>query len=162
MAVRVLFVCSGNICRSPSAEAVMRARDKLGIVECDSCGLESYHIGQGVDERAAAVLSKREIDSSYLRARQLQANDFENFDWILAMDYGHLSYLRDQHPQARAGTDFSELQPRVVLFLDKLEGRHGQDVLDPYYGDRQNFESMLDDIEKGVDSWLSFFASLQP
>ena len=137
----------------------MRKQDTSGLVECDSCGLESYHIGQTIDGRAAAALLKRNVDSSYLRARQLQANDFENFDWILAMDYGHLSYLREQHPQARSNVDFAKLKPRVLLFLDKLEGRHGHDVLDPYYGERQNFESMLDDIEKGVASWLAFFAS---
>ncbi len=138
----------------------MRKRDVGKLVDCDSCGLESYHIGQSIDERAAVALLRRDVDGSSLRARQLQASDFENFDWILAMDHGHLSYLREQHPRAQAGSDFSLLEPRVVLFLDKLEGRHGLDVLDPYYGSRQDFENMLDDIEKGVDSWLSFFASL--
>ncbi len=127
----------------------MRARVDDDLVYCDSCGLESYHIGEPIDSRARVALLKRGIDSTSLRARQLEANDFQDFDWLLAMDRGHLSYLQE-HSMANAGC-------RISLFLDSLDSRKGQSVLDPYYGDRHNFESMLDDIEAGVSGWLSFF-----
>ena len=160
MTTSMLFVCSGNICRSPSAEAVMRARDTQSLTRCDSCGLEQFHVGEPIDARARQLLLERDIPCETIRARKLTSDDFRAFDWILAMDRGHLAYLQAHAPQpcaqkhdaARGG----ERCAALALFLDKTEA--GAEVRDPYYGDKSDFRRMLDDIEQGVRDWLDFFA----
>ena len=126
----------------------MRARDTQNLTICDSCGLEQFHVGEPIDLRARQLLSENDIACDTIRARRLKETDFRDFDWILAMDKGHLAYLRAQAPQ--------DADAVLTLFLDKTE--QGAEVRDPYYGDKSDFRRMLDDIEQGVHAWLDFFA----
>ncbi len=152
----------------------MRARDTQNLVVCDSCGLEQFHTGEPIDARARQLLIERDIPCEQIRARRITADDFQNFDWILAMDKGHLAQLKAQAQQATLEDNPtpSRVVPRVVpravlaLFLDKAETETeilasagaGAEVLDPYYGAKADFQRMLDDIERGVRGWLDFFA----
>ena len=143
--IRVLFVCTGNICRSPTAEGVFRRmvedaglEDRIGS---DSAGTEGYHIGESPDERSCAAARQRGYPIDDLRARQVRPRDFEVFDLILAMDRGHLSQLLRLSPPERAG--------RVKLFLDYAPWAGARDVPDPYYGGPGGFTRVLDLIEAG-------------
>ncbi|MEQ9811710.1 MAG: low molecular weight protein-tyrosine-phosphatase [Azospirillaceae bacterium] len=146
---RVLFVCSGNICRSPTAEGVFRAlatdEGWPAAVLADSAGTNDYHIGDPPDPRAIAHAAGRGIDIAALRARQVAPEDFGRFDLIVAMDRGHarqLEALRRRH----AGPHTAE----IVLLLDFVEDKEGRDVPDPYYGGEREFARALDLIERGV------------
>jgi protein-tyrosine phosphatase len=135
LTVSLLFVCLGNICRSPLAEAAFRAEaERLGLdVEIDSAGTGDWHIGYPPDRRAAAVAARNGIDISHLRARQVAPEDFRRFDYIVALDTHNLADLRRMKPAgARA---------ELSLLLDYVEGREGQAVADPYYGDDGHFEA---------------------
>ena len=140
---RILFVCLGNICRSPTAEAVLRglaAREapELTLI-VDSCGTANYHPGAPPDRRSQAAARKRGYDLSGLRARQVRAADFADFDLILAMDRSNLQELRAMAPpDARA---------KIQLFLDHAPEQPAQEVPDPYYGGSTGFEDVLDLIE---------------
>lgn len=140
---RILFVCTGNICRSPTAEAVVRhlARSdgNADHVEVDSAGTSGWHAGESPDPRSREVASRRGIDMTGIQARQVRSSDFGHFDLVLAMDQGHLRSLRRQCPKGARAT--------VKLFLDYAPelGRH--DVPDPYYGGADGFELVLDLIE---------------
>jgi protein-tyrosine phosphatase len=141
--VRILFVCLGNICRSPSAEAVMRgiaAREapELGI-EVDSAGTAGYHIGEPPDERSQDAARRRGYDMALLRARIVEPQDFEQFDLILAMDQSNLAALRRRAPLAA--------RERVRLFLEFAPDQGTTDVPDPYYGGSAGFEQVLDLVE---------------
>jgi protein-tyrosine phosphatase len=147
--VRVLFVCTGNICRSPTAHAVLRhliAKEWLQErLECDSAGTQSYHEGEGADRRAREVGERRGVDFSFHRARRIRSQDLEDFDWVLAMDRGHLEHLQAMsHPGQRA---------RTALFLSVLPGSD-PDMPDPYYGGPRGFENVLDLCWKGCEAWL--------
>jgi protein-tyrosine phosphatase len=137
---RVLFVCMGNICRSPTAEAVFRSvLRKSGmshVIECDSAGTHDYHIGEAPDPRARRAAASRGYDMSSLRGRQVDARDFVEFDHILAMDRHNLAILARRCPPAYAH--------KLALFCDFDKHYSGQDVPDPYYGDAQGFERVLD------------------
>jgi protein-tyrosine phosphatase len=138
----VLFVCTGNICRSPTAEGVFRAllaKNALqDRVRTDSAGTHDYHAGEAPDRRATAHAHARGYDISGLRARRLQQRDFETFDLVLAMDRGHLQFMeRICAPRYRG---------RLKLFLD-FAGLQDADVPDPYYGGAQGFEQVLDMVE---------------
>ncbi|WP_018915796.1 low molecular weight protein-tyrosine-phosphatase [Vreelandella zhanjiangensis] len=139
---RVLFVCLGNICRSPTAEGVFRrALEDAGMGEqvvIDSCGIGNWHVGKAPDQRAQVAAKRRGIDLSPLCARQLTASDFLDFDYILAMDNANLQAMHALKP--------AESQAYVGLFLD-FAGRPGSEVPDPYYGGDQGFEDVLDMIE---------------
>jgi protein-tyrosine phosphatase len=138
--VRVLFVCLGNICRSPTAEGVFRhlltqQEPKLQI-EVDSAGTADYHVGDPPDSRSQRAALRRGIDLSGLRARQVAPDDFARFDLILAMDRDNLRELEAIRPkQSRA---------RAQLFLDYAPDLGRQEVPDPYYGGASGFEEVLD------------------
>jgi protein-tyrosine phosphatase len=136
----VLFVCLGNICRSPTAEVVLRSLAALENsdleLEIDSAGTADYHIGAPPDARSQRAALKRGIDISGLRARQVSADDFERFDLILAMDRENLRALQAVKP-SRARTS-----PK--LFLDYAPQLQLREVPDPYYGDAAAFEEVLD------------------
>lgn len=140
----LLFVCMGNICRSPTAEGVFRklAADS-GLVErlrIDSAGTHGYHVGAPPDARAASAAQERGFDLSGLRARRVTAQDFLEFDLILAMDEANLEDLRQIAPlDARA---------EVRLLLDYAPQRPERAVPDPYYGGRAGFQHVLDLVEE--------------
>jgi protein-tyrosine phosphatase len=141
--VKVLFVCLGNICRSPTAEAVLRAlaaseaRDLM--IEIDSAGTAGYHIGAPPDARAQAAARRRGYEMAALRARIVEAEDFEQFDLLLAMDRDNLAALRARAPAAR--------HARVRLFLEFAPETGTAEVPDPYYGGANGFEEVLDLVE---------------
>ncbi len=144
---RVLFVCLGNICRSPSAEGVLRAQAKnAGIaLQVDSAGTGNWHVGQAPDERAIAVAAARDIDISGLRARQVCVEDFSRFTHIFAMDQSNLADLMSMCPKGGV---------TPMLFLDVVSGQTIREVPDPYYGGAAGFEHMLDLIEQASKSFL--------
>ena len=141
--MRILFVCLGNICRSPSAEAVMReiaAREAPELrIEVDSAGTAGYHVGSPPDERSQEAARRRGYDMTPLRARVVAPEDFESFDLILAMDRNNLSTLRRRAPAAA--------RERVRLFLEFAPDAGSAEVPDPYYGGASGFEQVLDLVE---------------
>ena len=145
MPVGVLFVCTGNICRSPTAEGVFRAKViEAGLtkeITVDSAGTHGYHVGEAPDERAVAAAAKRGYDLSTQVARRVHERDFHAFDVIVAMDRGHLRDLTAMAP--------GDTYERVKLFLSFAASAAGQDVPDPYYGGDKGFEDVLDMIESG-------------
>jgi len=142
--VKVLFVCMGNICRSPTAEAVFRRTvERLGLdatIDCDSAGTHDYHIGEPPDERACRAALQRGYDMSALRARQVNQDDFGYFDHILAMDRDNLELLKQACP--------AEHRHKLALYCDSDEKHAGQEVPDPYFGGGRGFERVLDMIEQ--------------
>lgn len=141
--IKVLFVCMGNICRSPSAEGVFRfVVETAGLSEkivIDSAGTHNYHIGAEPDKRSQQAASLRGYDLSQLRGRRVNSHDFEDFDYILAMDNDNLVNLQRICP--------AELAYKVKLFLEFGKKFNQREVPDPYYGDGQGFEHVLDLIE---------------
>jgi protein-tyrosine phosphatase len=154
--VRVLFVCTGNICRSPTAEGVFRhhvlqagLRD---LVEIASAGTQDYHVGECPDRRAIAVARKRGYDLSSQTARQLRDSDFLQFDHLLAMDRGHLSLLVRRSP--------AEHREKIRLFMDHAPHLPHREVPDPYYGNVEGFELVLDLIEAASQGLLATVRSV--
>jgi len=150
----VLFVCTGNICRSPTAEAIFRklAADS-GMEEtvgADSAGTHGYHIGEPPDPRAQAAAADRGYDLSGLRARRFERADFERFDLIVAMDRGHFAMLsaRAQPPDAH----------KLKLMMSYARRFKEQDVPDPYYGGPQDFERVIDMLEDAARGLLDSLA----
>lgn len=143
MVVKVLFVCLGNICRSPSAHGVFQQLvDKAGLqhkIEVDSAGTGEWHVGKPPDKRAIAAASKRGYDLSPLRARQFRADDLQQFDYVLAMDQENL--------QDMLAAKQSEPRGHVGLFLEFDKSSEYTEVPDPYYGGSNGFERVLDLIE---------------
>ncbi|MFO1407269.1 MAG: low molecular weight protein-tyrosine-phosphatase [Steroidobacteraceae bacterium] len=144
MVTRVLFVCMGNICRSPTAEGVFRKlvaeRAAHLELEIDSAGTHGYHVGDPPDPRSIEAAARRGVDLTPLRARKVGARDFERFDLILAMDRLNRETLIDRCPP--------EYHSRVRLFLEFAPGIDEQDVPDPYYGGPAGFEQVLDLVEE--------------
>ncbi|GEN22548.1 phosphotyrosine protein phosphatase [Halomonas cupida] len=142
--MRVLFVCLGNICRSPTAEGIVRARLRAAglesVVELDSCGTGPWHVGEAPDARAQQAAAQRGIDLSALRGRQLQDADFMRFDYLLAMDHSNLSVLESRRPAAS--------EAHVGLLMD-FAGEPGEQVPDPYY--EGGFDRVYDMIERAAD-----------
>ncbi|MBX3562445.1 MAG: low molecular weight phosphotyrosine protein phosphatase [Sphingomonas sp.] len=143
MTVSVLFVCLGNICRSPLAEAAFRVEaERLGLdVEADSAGTGDWHVGHPPDPRARAVAARHGADITHLRARQVTRGDFDRFDHIVALDSYNLSDLLALRPR--------DSQARISLLLDHAD-RAGEAVADPYYGDDADFDAAWNDIGAGV------------
>jgi len=147
---KVLFVCMGNICRSPTAEGVTRTLAKrLGVAEAfefDSAGTHDYHIGSPPDTRAVKAAARRGYDLSALRARQANVLDFVRFDRILAMDRENLRLLRRTCPPEQAD--------KLGLFLEFAPELGTDEVPDPYYGGPEGFERVLDMVEAAADGLL--------
>lgn len=148
--VRVLFVCLGNICRSPTAEGVFRKlvrEHKLELqMEIDSAGTHAYHIGEAPDERAQAACARRGIDISRLRGRRAVAGDIEKFDYVLAMDRENYENLLEICPPG--------LESRIRLFMEFASSRAEQEVPDPYFGGAGGFDRVLDMIEDAAQGLL--------
>ena len=151
----VLFVCLGNICRSPLAEAAFRAEaERLGLeVEVDSAGTGDWHIGRPPDARAAAVAQKNGIDISGLRARQVTVADFRRFDHIVALDTKNLADLQAIQPSGG--------KAQLSLMLDHVAGRAGQPVPDPYYGEDELFELTWAYVAEGAKGLARTIAGAQ-
>lgn len=150
--VKVLFVCMGNICRSPTAEGVFR---KLvvdnaleSVIHIDSSGTHAYHVGEPPDRRAQEAARERDIDLSALRGRQFSSTDFANFDYILAMDRSNFKDIRAQFS--------GEGQARVYLFMDFAKSYSESEVPDPYYGGAHGFERVLDMVEEASRGLLKY------
>jgi protein-tyrosine phosphatase len=143
---RVLFVCLGNICRSPTAEGVTRAlaeREAPGLsLEVDSAGTAGYHVGEPPDPRTRAAALRRGYNLNALRARVVEPADFERFDLILAMDEQNLQALRRRAPE--------QSQPRLRLLLEFAPETGVSEVPDPYYGGATGFEEVLDLVESAA------------
>ena len=151
--ISVLVVCTGNICRSPTAEGVMRhlarQRGLADRIRVASAGTHDYHVGESPDARSIQHASKRGYDLSGQRAAQVMRADFDAYDYVLAMDRGHLRLLRGlQPPGSRA---------KLGLFLEASGRWKGEDVPDPYYGGAAGFEDVLDRIEEAAARWLDRF-----
>lgn len=146
----VLFVCTGNICRSPTADGVFAklVADAGLDVRVDSAGTHGYHIGEPPDPRTVRAARTRGYDLSPLRARKLVAADYDRFDLMLAMDRGHLDIMRRLAPAGSAA--------QLALFTDFAPAPwHGRDVPDPYYGGAEGFTAVLDMVEAGARALLS-------
>jgi Protein-tyrosine-phosphatase len=145
----VLFVCLGNICRSPLAEAAMRAeaaRAGLDIV-VDSAGTGHWHVGEPPDRRAQAVAARHGIDISGHRARQVVREDFSRFTHVVALDHDNLARLRALCPPGAPA--------ELSLLLDHVRGRAGEAVADPYYGDAAGFDRTWADVTAGARGLLA-------
>ncbi len=149
--MKILFVCLGNICRSPTAEAVFRAvaaREAPELmIEVDSAGTAGYHVGEPPDLRTRQAARRRGYDMSSLRARIVEPRDFEDFDFILAMDRENLKVLNHRAPAGRA-------RDRVQLFLEFAPDAATTEVPDPYYGGPNGFEEVLDLVEAATQGLL--------
>jgi protein-tyrosine phosphatase len=146
----VLFVCTGNICRSPTAEAVFRKLvADAGLSKAiltDSAGTHGYHIGEPPDPRAQASAAGRGYDLSALRARRVERADFQRFDLVVAMDRGHFAALSRIAESSAAG--------KLTLMMSYASRFTDEDVPDPYYGGPQDFERVLDMIEDAARGLL--------
>ena len=147
----VLFVCMGNICRSPTAEGVFRARvERAGLRDrllIESAGIGDWHVGQPPDERAMLHARRRGYDLSGLRARQVTRDDFDRFGWILAMDVRNLRDLKALKPPDYTGY--------LGLFLDLVPDLGVREVPDPYFGGADGFEKVLELTERASDELLA-------
>lgn len=156
--VRVLFVCMGNICRSPTAEGVFRKllaeKNFHPMVETDSAGTHGFHVGRPPDQRAQQAARVRGIDISDLRARQVSVTDFGYFDYLLAMDRSNLDILLAEAPAGQ--------RDKVRMFLEFAEAFGEDEVPDPYYGGDQGFERVLDLIEDASRGFLEHLRTTRP
>lgn len=153
------MVCMGNICRSPTAEVVLRHKLRdAGLhwyIEVDSAGTHAYHVGAPADDRSQAHALRRGYDLAAKRSRRIEAVDFEQFDLILAMDRENFETLRDACPP--------EYHARLKLLMDysATPGRR-REVPDPYYGSAASFESVLDLVEAACDGLVVHLSALRP
>lgn len=147
---RILFVCMGNICRSPTAEGVFRDKVKAaGLssqVQIDSAGTHDYHIGSPPDRRAQQAALGRGYDLSDLRGRQVNTRDFEEFDFVLAMDQDNMTSLQQNCP--------THLRHKIRRLLSFSRQYHNHDVPDPYYGDGDGFQRVLDMVEDASEGLI--------
>lgn len=144
MPIRICFVCLGNICRSPTAEAAMRrlleSEQLTGHVQIDSAGTGDWHVGHPPDRRAAEAARRRGLDVRG-RARRVTTEDFDHFDYLIAMDHSNLADLRELAPH-------EEAHRKIELFRNfDSHSPHNAEVPDPYYGEGDGFETVLDICE---------------
>ncbi len=148
--IKVLFVCMGNICRSPTAEGVFQAllneKNIVDKFEIDSAGTHAYHINEGPDLRAQKAAKNRGIELSHLRARKVVYGDFEDFDYLLAMDSENYEILMDACPD--------EFKSKIKYFMDFAPHLGEKEVPDPYYGGKYGFERVLDMTEEASAGFL--------
>jgi protein-tyrosine phosphatase len=153
--VKVLFVCMGNICRSPTAEGVFAKlvydAGLVDVIEIDSAGTHAYHVGEPPDARAQRSALHRGIDISLLRARRARSEDFEYFDYVLAMDEDNYQHLLQICPV--------EHQEKLQLFLDYAPHLEYREVPDPYYGGAKGFDTVLDMVEHAANGLLQHIRS---
>lgn len=156
--VSLLFVCTGNICRSPTAEGVMRhllrTADLHHLHQVDSAAIHGYHTGDPPDRRTRQVAARHGVSLDDLRARTVSRSDGQRFDYILAMDKGHVSELKALLP--------ADSHDRIRLFLEILGDPDRQEVADPYYGTMQDFEQAYRDVMDGCQAWLAQLRGDQP
>jgi low molecular weight protein-tyrosine phosphatase len=149
--MRVLFVCMGNICRSPTAEAVFREFARRHApdldIEIDSAGTHDYHVGEPPDPRALRAAAQRGLDLGGLRARQVRGRDFEHYDLILAMDRLNQAALLERSPP--------EYHSRIRLLLEFARDAGREEVPDPYYGGAKGFDEVLDLVEEAAAGLLA-------
>ena len=148
--IKILFVCMGNICRSPTAEGVFRKlateRGVEHLFEIDSAGTGDWHVGNPPDQRAQQAALQRDIDLSTLRARQVSHHDIEYFDTLIAMDRNNLDRLCSIASEAH--------RHKIKLLLEFSQTKGGDEVPDPYYGGEHGFDLVLDLIEEACDSLI--------
>ena len=148
--ISVLFCCMGNICRSPTAEAVFRANvEEAGLAQqilIDSVGTHDYHVGDPPDQRTQRAARQRGYDLSGLRGRQVEVADFTRFDYVLAMDHANMAILQKLRPL--------EQRDRLGLFLEYASRHQEREVPDPYYGGEDGFERVLDMVEDAAAGLL--------
>lgn len=156
--LRVLMVCTGNICRSPMAEGVLRTKlaaaglaDRVAV---DSAGTHGYHTSEPPDPRAIRVAAQRGYDIQRLQARPVVPEDFDEFDWLLALDQGHLQWLQKKAPEGHAA--------RLTLLMDYARQHAGvNEVPDPYYGPEAGFEHVLNLVEDACDGVIAELQALE-
>jgi len=150
-AASVVFVCLGNICRSPTAEGVFRvAADRAGLsgrVRADSAGIGDWHVGLPPDPRAIQAAKRRGCDLSSIRGRQIEIADFTRFGWILAMDDANLKALTEMKP--------AEFDGRLGLLLDFAPQLGEREIPDPYFGNPEGFERVLDLMEPAMTALVA-------
>lgn len=141
-----LFVCTGNICRSPLADLAMRREaEKRGLaLDIDSAGTGDWHVGDLPDPRSRSVAKKHGLNASILRARQVTKTDFDRFTHIIALDHSHLKALQRMKP--------THSTTQIFLLLDEVAGREGDDIIDPYYGSAEGFETTWTEVELGCQA----------
>ena len=158
MKTRILFVCTGNICRSPTAEGVLRKvierTGMAGRIEVDSAGTHGYHVGDPPDERSQQAAKRRGYDISGLRGRRVSPEDFRRFDIILAMDREHLEILECSRPTGATC--------RIGLLLEYCSRFEEEEVPDPYYGGPDGFEHVLDLIEDAATGLIAALRNERP
>lgn len=150
--LKILFVCMGNICRSPTAEGVFKAKlqhgNLLGSIHVDSAGTHNYHPNSPPDSRSQMHALKRGYDLSNLRARAVNDDDFEKFDLLITMDWDNRALLEQRCPP--------HLQHKIRGFAEFLKASKATVIPDPYYGDEQHFEHVLDLVEEASDGLMEF------
>ncbi|CAK0782207.1 putative low molecular weight protein-tyrosine-phosphatase slr0328 [Gammaproteobacteria bacterium] len=149
--VKILFVCMGNICRSPTAHGVFRdliRREQLDAwISVDSAGTHAYHIGEPPDRRSQETARRRGVEIRDLRARQVTLGDFLDFDQVLAMDQDNFRHLNSLCPRDQAH--------KLRLFMDCAEGQYPQEVPDPYYGGPSGFDTVFDMVSAAAAGLLA-------
>lgn len=148
---KVLFVCLGNICRSPMAEAVIKKESSRtgfdGFFVIDSAATSTYEVGSAPHPGTQAILAKEHVDTREMIARQIRQEDFQKFDWIIGMDQSNVADLKQIAP--------IEAQEKIQLFLSPVIGKKVQNVPDPYY--TNNFEETYRLINEGLEKWLELW-----
>lgn len=150
--ISVVFVCMGNICRSPTAEGVFRhvvnQKNMSDVISIDSAGTHAYHIGESPDPRSQSTAKSQGVDLSSQRARQIDSNDFERFDYVIAMDNANFENLK------LVSDDNAQLS-RLHLFMSFAKGWDNSEVPDPYYGEGNGFERVFNMVQSASEGLLA-------